>query len=166
MKFEDYITDVLDMHIALMSRDEIKSARESYNALIADKKHKSALEKASASRALAKFYGGKALVGSAAQKKWAEDIRCKVLGSDELTDDEKSELVTCGGFANTAKFWIENRNVEARKMTARNIVAQYRALLALQEKHVETLSRTCATAAKNAARKEIEDYINSCDFKF
>lgn len=171
ISFEDYCEDYLDLHIALMSREQLETAREGYQQIIkANEKntpeHKAALAKAKASRQLAKFYGGKALTGSAKQKAWAEDIRQKFLESNDLTDEEKEELITCGGFTNGAKFWIENRNVPAAKMTARNIVAQYRALKELEEKHFNTLARTGSAASKNAARKEIQDYIDNCDFKF
>lgn len=171
ISFEDYCEDYLDLHISLMSEDQLKSA--GYANLVRNSKtpaeiakHEKALAKAKESRKLAKFYGGKALTGSTAQKKWAEEIRQTVLESSVLSDVEKQELVTCGGFTDTAKFWIENRNVKAEKMTARNIVAQYRGLRELEEKHFDTLARTGTVASKNAARKEIQDYINNCDFKF
>lgn len=172
ISFEDYCEEYLDLHIFLMSDDQLKSARAGYANLIrpqkttAQTKHEKALAKAKESRKLAKFYGGKALNGSAAQKKWAEEIRNTFLQSRATTEEEKEELATCGGFTNSAKFWIENRAVKAEKMTARNIVAQYRGLQELEEKHFDTLARTGTVASKNAARKEIQEYINACDFKF
>lgn len=173
ISFEEYCEDYLDIHIGLMNEDQLNSARAGYADLVRNSKtpaqiakHEKALAKAKESRKLAKFYGGKALTGSAAQKKWAEQIRQTLLESCALTYSEKQELVTCGGFTDTAKFWIENRNVKAEKMTARNIVAQYSGLRELEDKHLDTLARTGTVASKNAARKEIQDYINTCDFKF
>lgn len=162
--FEDYCEDHLDMHYSLMGEEQLKNAKSAYAAFC---KRKASLEKAKESRKLAKFYGGSALTGTAKQKKWAEEIRQSFLESSDLTEQEKQELVTCGGFTLTAKFWIENRSVAPAKMTARNIVAQYRGLLDLRAKHDAVLSRTAPTAAKNAARKEIQDYLDyCCDFSF
>lgn len=171
LSFEDYCEEFFDMDVALMNEQQLSESKKSYaeflkKAKASDEKHQKALAKAKESRKLAKFYGGKALAGTAAQKKWAEDIRQQFLESNELTDEQKKELVACGGFTNSAKFWIENRSVAASKMTARNIVAQYRGLKELEEKHHDTLARTGTVASKNAARKEIQNYINTCDFKF
>ncbi len=174
ISFETYCEDYLDMHTSLMSGEQIKGAKAGYAKFIGGSSKvgtkapatERALAKAKEARKLAKFYGGKALTGSAAQKKWAEDIRQKFLESNALTDEQKENLVTCGGFTNSAKFWIENRDVSPAKMTANNIVAQYRGLVELEDKHWNTLNRQGPVSSKNAARKEIEDYLNACDFKF
>ncbi|HHC7130697.1 TPA: hypothetical protein ACN37W_004532 [Vibrio parahaemolyticus] len=173
ISFEDYCEDYLDLHIALMGDEQLKSARAGYADLVRNSKtpaeiakHKKALAKAKESRKLAKFYGGKALTGSAAQKKWAEDIRQGFLESSVLTDEQKQSLVTCGGFTNSSKFWIENRNVSASVMTAENIVKQYTGLQQLEEKHYRTLATSGPVAPKNAARKEIADYLKACPFAF
>lgn len=171
--FESYCEDYLDLHTGIATEAEIKQAKAGYAQHLKNKysaaeksKREYALTKAKDLRKLAKFYGGKALTGTAAQKKWAEDIRQKFLESNVLTDEEKEQLVTCGGFTNSAKFWIENRDVKPEKMTARNIVAQYRGLAELEEKHYDTLARQGEITRKNAARSEIQSYIDSCDFKF
>ena len=111
--FQDYCEEYLDLDIALMSEEQLKNARSGYADLVSDSKtptknskHSKALAKAKESRKLAKFYGGKALTGSAKQKKWAEDIRQTVLESSALSDEQKTKLVKLAGMPNTAKFWI------------------------------------------------------------
>lgn len=171
ISLREYCEEYLDLCIDLMNEQEIDEVKVTYNLFLKDTEQeiearKKALDKARESRKLAKFYGGKALTGSAKQKKWAEDIREIYLKSDALTDEQKIELVTCGGFTDTAKFWIENRNVEASKMTARNIVAQYRVLQKLEEEYSDICDRTRSVGARDRIREKIESYINKCDFKF
>jgi hypothetical protein len=64
-------------------------------------------------RNIAKFFGGKALTGTAKQKTWAEQIRAKVLGS--VTEIQAETLCFLTMFT-SAKFWIENRNMSASQM--------------------------------------------------
>lgn len=64
-------------------------------------------------RDIAKFYGGKALTGTAKQKEWAEKLRADVLKSDALSDEQKAELIALQGMLKTAKFWIDNRHISA-----------------------------------------------------
>tara|TARA_R110002012_G_C11530220_1_gene600404 strand:- start:361 stop:954 length:594 start_codon:yes stop_codon:yes gene_type:complete len=160
--FQDYCEEYLDLDIALMSEEQLKNARSGYADLVSDSKtptknskHSKALAKAKESRKLAKFYGGKALTGSAKQKKWAEDIRQTVLESSALSDEQKTKLVKLAGMPNTAKFWINNRDKSAEKFDADTIVAEYQKLVALHDKHYDTLARQSTVAEKEAARKEI-----------
>ena len=175
LSFQDYCEEYLDLDIALMSEEQLKNARSGYSNLVSDTKHNQALAKAKESRKLAKFYGGKALTGSAKQKKWAEDIRQTVLESDALSDEQKTELVKLGGFTNTAKFWINNKDKSADKFDADTIVADYQKLVALHDKHYDTLARQNTVCEKEAARKEIYEALTttavamtiefpSCDF--
>lgn len=168
ISFEDYCEDYLDLHIALMSEEQLRSARAGYTALIRTQKtpsqiakHEKALAKAKEARKLAKFYGGKALTGSAAQKKWAEEIRQKVLESPALSDEQKIDLVMLGGVVNTAKFWINNKDKSPSVFTADNISAEYRKLNELYDKHYDTLVRTGSVHTKELARKEIYAALSS-----
>lgn len=166
ISFEDYCEDYLDLHIALMSEDQLKSARAGYANLIRNSKtpteiakHEKALAKAKESRKLAKFYGGKALTGSAAQKKWAEEIRQKVLESSALSDEQKAKLVTLGGAANTAKFWINNKDKSPAAFDAATILAEDRKLGELYNKHYDTLARSGPVHTKELAKKEIYEAL-------
>lgn len=161
LSFEDYCVEYLDLDIALMSEEQLKNARAGFNDLASDTKHSKALAKAKESRKLAKFYGGKALTGSAKQKKWAEDIRQTVLELDALSDEQKTELVKLGGFTNTAKFWINNKDKSADKFDADIIVDDYQKLVALHDKHYDTLARQNALFLKEAARKEIYEALTT-----
>ncbi|HNC11721.1 MAG TPA: hypothetical protein PLF59_08110 [Cyclobacteriaceae bacterium] len=168
ISFEDYCEDYLDLSIALMSEDQLKSARAGYADLVRDSKtpaeiakHKKALAKAKESRKLAKFYGGKALTGSAAQKKWAEEIRQTVLESSALSDEQKINLVTLGGAANTAKFWINNKDKSPSAFDAATILAEYRKLGDLYNKHYDTLARSNPVHEKEKARKEIYEALST-----
>lgn len=73
----------------------------------ANAEKKAALAKAKQSREGAKALGGKALKGSAKQKKWAEELRAKALKN--LTT-EMAARVLADARMQDAKFWIENRN--------------------------------------------------------
>lgn len=159
--FQDYCEEYLDQDIALMSEEQLKNARAGFDDLASKTKHSKALAKAKESRKLAKFYGGKALTGSAKQKKWAEDIRQTVLESDALSDEQKTELVKLGGFSNTAKFWINNRDKAAKQFNPATIIAEYQKLVALHDKHYDTLARQNTVAVKEAARKEIYEALST-----
>lgn len=169
--FEDYCEDYLDLHIALMSEDQLKSAKAGYAELIRNNKstktpaeitkHKKALAKAKESRKLAKFYGGKALTGSAAQKKWAEEIRQNVLESSALSDEQKIKLVTLVGPTNTARFWINNKDKSPSVFDPATILAEDHKLSELYQKHYNTLARSGPVHAKEIARKEIYETLSS-----
>lgn len=171
ISFEDYCEDYLDLHIALMSDEQLKSAKKGYAELVRESKpdktpaqiakHEKALAKAKEARKLAKFYGGKAVTGSAAQKKWAEEIRQKVLESSALSDEQKVKLVTLGGAANTAKFWINNRDKSAFAFNPETILAEDRKLGELYNKHYDTLARSGPVHEKELARKEIYEALSS-----
>lgn len=81
------------------------------------KKAKTSLSrKALDARAVAKFFGGKALSGSQRQKEWAEKIRKNVL---ENVTEEQATLLCSLTFCTTAKWWIENRELEPKEMGKR-----------------------------------------------
>lgn len=122
------------------------------------------LNKAKEARKLAKFYGGKALTGSAKQKSWGESIRNDVLASSALTDEQKETLLQAGGFTQTAGWWIDNKDVPAKEFTAENIVAQYRGLTALEDEFINNRSNVTHIIEKQVAA--VVDYINTCTFKF
>lgn len=131
---------------------------------VTPKKKKSnqiSLDKAKESRKLAKFYGGKALTGSAKQKSWAESIRNDVLASTLLTEENKEKIVQLGGAANTAKFWINNKNKTPSAFNAETILAEDRKLSELYEKHYDTLTRTASSYDRELARKEIYGALSS-----
>lgn len=168
ISFEDYCEDYLDLHIALMSEDQLKSARAGYADLIRNSKtpaeiakHEKALAKAKESRKLAKFYGGKALTGSAAQKKWAEEIRQKVLESSALSDEQKAKLVTLGGAANTAKFWINNKDKSPAAFDVATILAEDSKLGDLYNKHYGTLVGSGSVHDIELAKKEIYETLKA-----
>ncbi len=168
VSFEDYCEDYLDLHIALMSEAQLKSARAGYTELVRNSKepaeiakHEKALAKAKESRKLAKFYGGKALTGSSSQKKWAEEIRQKVLESSELSDEQKTKLVTLGGVANTAKFWINNKDKSPSVFDAATILTEDRKLGELYSKHFDTLVRGGSVHKKELAKKEIYEALST-----
>lgn len=68
-------------------------------------------------RKVAKFYGAKALTGTAKQKEWGEKLRYEVLTSDLLSDEQKSELLSLEGVTKTAAFWINNRSLKTDSLT-------------------------------------------------
>ena len=117
-----------------------------------------------AHRKIAKFYGAAALTGSQKQKKWAESIRADVLVAEGLTDTEKTKLLDCAWFMMSASFWIDNRDIKPALFLAETIVADYRAVAALIEKHHETLTLTGPVSDKDAARSEINAAIKACTF--
>lgn len=169
--FEDYCEEFFDLHVALMSDDQLKSAKAGYADYIRKSssaktpaeiaKHERALAKAKESRKLAKFYGGKALTGTAAQKKWAEEIRQKVLESSQLSEDQKAQLVTLGSVTNTSKFWINNKDKRPDAFNPAKIVEASRKLVDLYNKHYDTLARSGPVHAKELAKKEIYEALSS-----
>ncbi|MFA7175043.1 MAG: hypothetical protein WC340_16845 [Kiritimatiellia bacterium] len=67
---------------------------------------KAVSKEAMRARNIAKFFGGKALKGSKKQKEWGEKIRAEKLAE---MDEALAEVVVTDTVAETAKFWIENR---------------------------------------------------------
>lgn len=68
-------------------------------------------EKARAARVAAKAFGGKALIGTAKQKNWAEEIRAGVL--KQVTLEQAQKLCSERGVGRKAAFWIFNRKKSA-----------------------------------------------------
>jgi len=64
-------------------------------------------DRARFARDKAKFFGGKALTGSAKQKEWAEKIRVEKIGA--MTQDQAEMSCDPDGLGRSAHFWIENR---------------------------------------------------------
>ena len=62
---------------------------------------------AKSARAIAKFFGGKALAGTARQKNWAEKIRAEKI--QNMDADAAVLIVDPNGLCVHSKFWIENR---------------------------------------------------------
>ena len=107
-------------------------------------------ERAIEKRNIAKMFGGKALTGTVKQKEWAEKIRAEKLAA--LSEDEAIKICTA--------FWINNRN---KTFTFDDAVETIEQLRELNDKHYNTLARTCSTASKNAARKEIIEFYKNCN---
>ena len=100
------------------------------------KPRKAMTAKAIEARATAKFFGGKALTGSTAQKEWAEKIRAAAL--DKMTDGDAAVVCCKAGLLNTAKIWIENRDKTASQFAAfavkqKQLLAAYKAAAAKQD---------------------------------
>lgn len=119
------------------------------------------------SRKIAKFYGGKALTGSSLkQKEWAEKIREDVLTSDALSDEEKVALLDTANFLDSAKFWINNKDLEKSYFTKQNLTNEYMALSALRDKHYDVLARGGAVGPKEKAKSEIKKQLTKNKFQF
>lgn len=73
-------------------------------------------DKVQAHRAYAKLFGGKALTGTDKQKNWAEKIRAEKLA--QVSDNLAAKMLTVIYPAESAKFWIENRDKPASQMAA------------------------------------------------
>lgn len=116
MDLYEYCDDMLDLDYDLMSDEQKMNACKSYaEYLEIERKYSNsqnfvATEEIKEQRKFAKKFGGKALTGTAKQKKWAEQIRYEKL-QKMLTVDEKIVCiaVTQKEFL-ASKFWIENRN--------------------------------------------------------
>lgn len=81
-------------------------------------------EKAKAGRELAKLYGGKALTGTPKQKEWAEKIRAeKLIG----LDDDTATFLSVSKLADSAKFWIDMKDMSSndifRSVTVANALS-------------------------------------------
>lgn len=81
--------------------------------------------KAQDAKAIAKFFGGKALTGTAKQKEWAEQIRADIIG--KLTAEQAELVCDPNSLCRTASFWINNRRRTPAEFPA--FVAQYRAMM-------------------------------------
>lgn len=84
-------------------------------------------EKAQAARGTAKFFGGKALKGTAKQKEWAEKIRAEKLAS--MTEDQAEMVCDPHGILTNSKFWIEKRAVSGKEIGL--FIEEQKALLKL-----------------------------------
>ena len=71
--------------------------------------------KAKVARESAKFFGGKALTGTAKQKEWAEKIRAEKLSNMSPAD---ALIVAADSLAAQSKLWIDNRNKYASEFIA------------------------------------------------
>lgn len=126
--------------------------------------YKISLDKAKNSRKLAKFFGGKALKGSAKQKSWGESIRNTILESNDLTFEQKEKLVVIGGFTQNASFWIDNRNTKSMHFIAENIVSQYIKLNVLENNFINDRSNYVEDI--KAHHKNIIECMNDSVFIF
>lgn len=94
-------------------------------------------EKAQAARGTAKFFGGKALKGTAKQKEWAEKIRAEKLAS--MTEDQAEMVCDPVGLLTNSKFWIENRTASGKDIglfieEQKAVLKQYRAAAAKEDR--------------------------------
>ena len=108
-----------------------------------------------ANRDIAKGFGGKALTGTAKQKEWAEKIRAEKLV--KLPEDDARKIASGGGFLDTSKFWIDNRD---KTFNWLDVIAARDALVAVKEKHYRTLVSS-TTAEMNAAKDEVKVTIKN-----
>lgn len=112
-------------------------------------------EKVADYRKAAKFYCGKALTGSKAQKEWGEKIRFEFIQSDHLNDDEKAEVVGLGGWVGSAKFWIENRS-SLKVISIDNLKKELQALRGKEREWNSAFYATHETVKKDKIRAEIK----------
>lgn len=136
--FEDYVEDFLDMHIALMSEQQLSDSRKAYNQFVSDapKRRTSISDKALDARKVAKFFGGKALLGTKRQKEWAEKIRASKL--DGMTELQALQACDPSGLLNHSKFWIENRDKSGKEIgefveLQKSLLKKYQAAYAEKE---------------------------------
>jgi hypothetical protein len=100
--------------------------------------------KAQAARGTAKFFGGKALKGTAKQKEWAEKIRAEKLSS--MTEDQAEMVCDPAGILTNSKFWIENRTALGKDIglfieEQKAALKQYRAAAAKEDREaIKTLA--------------------------
>lgn len=105
-------------------------------------------------RAVAKFYGGKALTGSSKQKEWAESIRAKWLELDNISDEQKAEFLALQGATGTAKFWINNKGALS-KVNKSTLIKCDEELRALIEQHNELRYENSSTGELDQSRVKI-----------
>lgn len=118
-----------------------------------------------AHRKIAKFYGAKALTGTAKQKAWAESIRAEKLSSEAVSDEQKMEFLQAANFLQTAKFWINNKDLNDSYFTLANLAREYKALSDLYNKHCDTLARAVPIHEKEAAKIEIINQLKENEFQ-
>jgi len=82
-------------------------------------------DRAQTARDKAKFFGGKALTGSAKQKEWAEKIRAEKLFA--MTQDQAEMACAHNGLGRSANFWIQNRERSGSEIG--NFFMQQKAML-------------------------------------
>ena len=111
-------------------------------------------DKAIDARAVAKFFGGKALTGTVKQKSWAEEIRAKVLN----VVDADAAILLCNptSLCKTSKFWIENRAKSAADFAI--FIATQQSLLA--EHGVVSKKATKGDDVAIARMREIAEEYN------
>lgn len=117
ISFEEWVSDMHDLDVALLSWSEYLELSANYNKAVLQQTSKTnpkAIAKAKAERTTAKAMGIKALKGSAKQKAWAEQIRKEFLQT--VTDENALSLVADSELTASAKFWIETRNVGIEKI--------------------------------------------------
>lgn len=119
MQFKEWVSDMFDLDIALLSYSEVQDLRKKFNALgdtptKASKANPKAIATAQTHRAVAKSKGAKALKGTAKQKAWGEQIRKEFL--EAITDDKAVSVATQSEITATAKFWIETRHIGIQKL--------------------------------------------------
>jgi len=103
-------------------------------------KRKELSQKAKDNRTIAKMFGAKALRGTVKQKEWAEKIRAEVLKS---VTEKQATLLCASQSTSHSKFWIENRNLNAKEMgdifeKICDIAKKYNELLEDAKKHAGT----------------------------
>lgn len=139
ISFVEYVEEFLDMHIALMSDEQIKEARADFTKFTANaaKRRAKLSDAALEARAVAKMFGGKALKGTAKQKEWAEKIRAEAVRQMP----EKQALLACDpkSILNHSKFWIENRAKSGAEIGAfieksKSTLKEYRAAVEAGDK--------------------------------
>ncbi len=91
----------VDMETGIAFDPSVNYLRKGYSS------RSSVSKKALSSRNVAKLFGGKALIGTAKQKEWAEKIRAEKL--QEMTEEQATLACAPSGLGKAAKFWIENR---------------------------------------------------------
>jgi hypothetical protein len=115
-------------------------------------------------RNIAKSFGGKALKGTAAQKKWAEQIRADILKS---VTAEQAEILCFLNIFEHAKFWIENRSMCAAEIghnaeVAAKLIKQINKLLRQAEAAIVIDSKGFITdkSKYNVVMQQREQVIN------
>ncbi len=104
------ICDLCGNTIATVNENQIcKSCMKSSDSEKNTSSHKKILDRAADSRKTAKSLGAKALTGSAKQKAWGEKIRADFLSFSQ--NEVVLDMIVNSAMTQTAKFWIETRNV-------------------------------------------------------
>lgn len=120
--FEDWVSDMYDQHLGLMSPEDKAEAFKAYQAAKkaaesekGTKSEKAVLSEAAAAAKLnAVSKGGVALKGTPKQREWAEKIRQQRLSA--MTPEQVAIAVDPNGLFVNAKWWIETRDMDARQL--------------------------------------------------